>query len=113
MARQQTRHAGCGGLRAINSRFLPLTVRIWAAQSAGLHNPVCSCARVMVELITATALVRRVHRNGDCLNIHTKLRTVWSLSKPVSYPRPDRVLLSQERTRHAHNLANWRLVRPA
>src|ERR1700688_3483709 len=113
MARQRTRPAGCGGLRAINSRFLPLTVRIWAAQSAGFRNPVCSCALVMAELITATAHVRQAPRNGAFLNIRTKWRTVWSLSKPVSYPHPDRVLLSQERIHHAHNLADWRLVRSA
>ena len=32
-------------VRRIAGRSLQLTVRIWAAQSAGFRNPVCSCAR--------------------------------------------------------------------
>src|SRR4029077_11193064 len=86
---------------------------MWAARCAGFRNPVCSCALAMAELITATAHVRQAPRNGDFLNIRTKLRTASSLSKPVSYPHPDRVLLSQERIRHAHDPADWRLVRSA
>jgi hypothetical protein len=75
MARQWTRHAGFGALKANNFRFLQSTVRIWAAQSAGFRNPVCSCARVMGELITATAHVLQARQNGDFSNIRTKLKT--------------------------------------
>src|SRR5580704_334847 len=113
MARRWTRHAGSGALRAINSRFLQSTARIWAVRCAGFRNLVCSCARVMEELITATAHVPRARRNGDSSNIHTKLRMGLSLSKRVNCRHPGPALPLLERNRHALDDPSWGLVRSA
>jgi hypothetical protein len=54
-------------------------------------NLVCSCAHATEACITRTVREPRVRRSAGCLNIRTKCRTVWSLSRRVSCPHRERV----------------------